>query len=381
MIRKGWIIILVTIISLAGCRDEFDPEIDDYDNLLVVDGLLTNEEGPYTIRLSRTASVDKPDYNPLSGCTVKLHENTGYTEELTEVDSGVYQTAPDGLQTQIGNSYKLSVNTPDGETYESDFIELREPVGIQSITHDLEFHETNEYPKPLPGYQFFVSTEAAQKQDAYFLWRMMETYEYTSEFRIHYIYRGMGIEEFLNNDTLYRCWKTAKVPEFFTGSTQALNSTQVKKKPLHFVSTEGKRIQVRYSLLLKQFTISSEAYHFWTDVREQVTGDDFLFSSQPYPIRGNMRNVDDSDDIVLGYFTVGSVAKNRIFVDRPEDVTFYYQRCVVNTDLRGLGYLGPDDFPVYLTNSPEGIGMASEYCFDCTLYGGKLNKPAFWVDK
>jgi len=208
---------------------------------------------------------------------------------------------------------------------------------------------------------------------------LSETYEYTSDFKIDYIYRGMGIEEFTNSDTLYRCWKTQNVHDFFVASSRSLTTNQITGKPLHFVNSTTKRLQIKYSLLVSQYNISNEAYAYWRDIREQITTDDFLFSSQPYQIQGNIKNVSDPDEVVYGFLTVAPVSKKRIFKEHP-DIAFYHTQCIPDPDLRGLGFLGPDQFPVYLTNSDEGIALASEYCFDCTLWDGVLNKPDFWEE-
>lgn len=377
MIKKT-IILILPLMMMLGCREEFMPDVNKYQNLLVVDGMITTDPGPYTIKLSRTSEVNKPDYDPLTGCEVRIEERTGEIEVLSEAEPGVYKTSRDGIQGEVGKSYKLSIITPEGKEYASEFIEMKPKVEIGSIRAELQLKESQNYPRPLGGYQFYVTTMPAS-EEANILWKLEETYEYTSQFKIDYIYRGMGIEEFQNSDTLYRCWKTQKINEFFVSSTRSLTGTQITNKPLHFVNSSTKRLQVRYSLLVKQYNLNNEAYNYWSDLREQIASDDFLFASQPYQMLGNVRNVDNDEEAVLGYFTVGSVTTKRAFFDKP-DIEFFYDKCVPNPDLRGLGYMGPDQFPVYLANTNVGIALASEFCFDCTLWNGKLNKPDFWVD-
>ena len=371
---------VIPLLVSSSCREEFMPDVEKYDNLLVVDGMITNEPGPYTIRLSRSSNVNKPDYNPLPDCQVILHEKAGSSEVLKEVEPGVYKTDSGGIRGQVGKSYKLEINTPDGERYESEFIPMQPPVAIDTVKAELQYRETNKYPRPLGGYQFYLSTEPAGEGDSYFLWKFEETYQYHSEFRIHMIYRGMGIENFPNRDSLYTCWKTQDVSQIFVGSTRGLTSSKIDHEPIHYISTETKRLQVRYSLLVKQYSINSSAYSHWKAIKEQVAGDDFLFSSQPYQIRGNVYNTDNHNEAVLGFFTVGSVSKKRFFFNKP-DAEFFYSKCVPNPDLMALAYTPPEQLPVYLTNTDEGIAFASDYCFDCTLWGGVLEKPDFWVDE
>jgi len=380
MIKKGLILFVIPLLVSSSCREEFMPDVEKYDNLLVVDGMITNEPGPYTIRLSRSSNVNKPDYNPLPDCHVILHEKEGSSEVLKEAEPGVYKTDSSGIRGQAGKSYKLEINTPDGDHYESDFIPMQPPVPIDTVEAELQYRETNKYSRPLGGYQFYLSAAPAEQGDSYFLWKLEETYQYRSEFRIHMIYRGMGIENFPNRDSLYTCWKTQDVPQIFVGSTKGLTSSKIDHEPIHYINTETKRLQVRYSLLVKQYSINSSAYSHWKAIKEQVAGDDFLFSSQPYQIRGNIYNTDNHNEAVLGFFTVGSVSKKRFFFNRP-DAEFFYNTCVPNPDLMALAYTPPEEFPVYLTHTDEGTAFASDYCFDCTLWGGVLEKPDFWVDE
>lgn len=371
--------LLFLMLLISGCRDEFMPKINDYDNVLVVDGMITNEAGPYTIKLSRTSDVNKPDYQPLTGCEVTVTDDSGNPEQFAEEAPGVYKSATEGMTAQTGSSYKLSVVTPDGSQYESEFIEMKPAIGIDSIQAGIEYQETTEHPAPVGGYRFSITTSEAE-EDIHLLWRLSETYEYTSDFMIDYIYRGMGVEEFTNSDTLYRCWKTQDVDDFFVASSSPLTENRITNQPLHFVNSTTKKLQVRYSLLTKQYNISADAYAFWRDIREQISGDDFLFSAQPFQLQGNVRNIESASEVVFGYFTVAAVTEKRIFVDRP-DILFYHTQCIPDPDLRALGFMGPDQFPVYLTNSSEGIALGSEYCFDCTLWGGQLSKPVFWEEK
>lgn len=377
LLRTLGIILLLSIFN--GCRDEFMPDLNKYEAHLVVDGFISDKQGPYTVELSRTSQVDVPDKNPYSGCVVRIAENTGSMETLSEVSPGVYKTSGDHIIAEVGKSYKLMIETPEGETYSSEFIEMKPKVEIQSVRAELQYKESLVYPGPLGGYQFFVSSVSAP-EDVNLFWRLEETFEYTSDFKIDFYFRGMGIEEYPKPDTVFRCWKSQNINDFYIESTRALSSSQITNKPLHFVSTETKRLQVRYSLLVKQYNISDEAYDYWKNVREQIADDDFLFSSQPYQITGNIKNDNNPEEQVLGFFTVASVTEKRIFTDRPQNTVFYYDKCVGNTDLRGLGVLGPDQFPVYLANTAEGIAIASEFCFDCTLWDGELSKPHFWED-
>ena len=49
-------------------RKKYWPELDKYEDVLVVDGMITNKPGPYTIRLSISAPIDSAEFIPYPDC-------------------------------------------------------------------------------------------------------------------------------------------------------------------------------------------------------------------------------------------------------------------------------------------------------------------------
>ncbi len=103
----------------------------------------------------------------------------------------------------------------------------------------------------------------------------------------------------------------------YTGRTKSLNIPKIDKYALHYVNTETIQLSVKYSLLVRQFTISEEAYSFWDGLAEQNSEQETLYASQPYQISGNVKNMNDDTEPVLGYFMVAGISEKRIFVERP----------------------------------------------------------------
>ena len=370
--------LILSLFVIAGCRQPFMPTIEDYESSLVVDGMISNEPGPYTIRLSKSRPLGEDSIQPYTGCNVTLYENTGNSETLTETDEGVYQTATDGIQGKVGNAYRITIETPDGETYTSDFNQIRRPTGIDTVYGEIEKHKLNTWPEGLPGVQFYIDTKTAPDDSTYLLWKLSETYEYTADFMISAVYQDYEIQPF-KPDSLYRCWHTQPIRDILVSQTTGLTHPRLKRYPLNFVGTNNKKLTNRYSLLVKQYSINREAYEFWNSIQEQIAEESFFFSRQPYQIKGNVYNRDNPDELVRGYFTVGSVSTMRIFMDSPF-FEFLYPRCSLNFDLRFISFEPPEVWPIYLRRQEGRLGRANDECFDCRLSGGKLTPPEFWED-
>ncbi len=384
MSTKNILIFIIFALSLQACREEFFLDSINHENLLVVEGFVTNEPGPYTIKLSQSAQTNKPQFIPFSNCIVSLHDNAGFSEVLEETKPGQYTTSEEGFQGVIGNEYRLSVITEEGEEYETGFQELKELIEIDSIYAKLNYMINIEYPFGLPGYEFYVDTKIAPKKENYFLWNMTETYEYDIDYKLAYVETRFGDYIYSNPryDTLQTCWNTEKVRFFYTGKTANLSLAKITNKPLHFVGTESKRLTKRYTVLINQYTINQKAFSYWENIENQISNENFLSTNQPYNIVGNLKNINDPEELVLGYFTVASISKKRIFVDKPK-VTFYNSsRYILTNPIAISDYKRSHPAPYFWVAVEEGTyGLTYKECVDCRNEGGVLNKPDFWIDK
>jgi hypothetical protein len=377
-------IILILAVLAIGCKDEFLLDSKMNQNLLVVDGTITNESGPYTIKLSLTSNVDAPQNIPYTGCSVILFDNLGNSEVLTESFPGTYVTAIDGMQGVVGNEYRISIITSDGKEYETDFQRMMEPVEIDSVFTELYYQPHIDYPFGIPGLKFLINTKMATTDENYFLWKMNETYEYDIDYTLLYLQTRFGDYLTYNPryDTIETCWKTQNVNYIITGKTTNLTIPQIVGQELYFVSTETKRLAKRYSVEVSQYTIDEQTYYFWKELEKQISNQNFLVTTQPYNIRGNIKNSENIDELVLGYFNVASVSKKRIFVDRPA-IMFYYPKVVVITDQKAINeFKRTHEAPYFYVEISDGlVGILTHgACLDCRTEGGVLQKPDFWVD-
>lgn len=378
MILKSNIIkILLLLTIFMGCKDEFLLQSNTYIKILVVDGTISNNPGPYAIEISFSTPVNDYQRIPYQGCIVTIIENETLHETLSEVEPGVYVSAKDGIKGTIGNTYSISIETPDGMEYVSKPQLMKPSVGIDSVYEQLIYKSSDSYVRGLPGYQFYITSHIAENEDSYFLWKMIETYEYRANRKLSTMF-NVDMETLAYYMGLYRCWKTQNVKYCFAGKTANLAIPQIKNQPLHFVGTDTKRLQERYSLLVEQYSIDEAAYRFWKNIEDQFSQENFLTVEQPIDIVGNIKNAKDQFEPVYGYFTVASVSSKRIFVNRPRVNNFYYKDdCSLNTDIEELQ---ERTTPVFIISTNDGAAGVSEYCVNCEMEGGLAQKPDFWID-
>ncbi|MBP6978639.1 MAG: DUF4249 family protein [Bacteroidales bacterium] len=133
---------LFFLILVTACIDDYWPELDKYESLLVVDGSLTDKPGPCTIRISTTSKINSLPYRPFPGCSVILMDDAGNQELLTETEPGTYTTSQKGIQGVIGRQYGIQIVIPGGKTCSFPFQQLQTSVGIDSVYAEIMYKET-----------------------------------------------------------------------------------------------------------------------------------------------------------------------------------------------------------------------------------------------
>jgi len=371
------LILLVT----ASCIDPYHPRLMETQDLLVVNGMITDQPGDYVVEISRSAPFDDPAFIPVEGCVVQVADDKGSTITYSEHSPGVYTAYLDNGFLGINKAYQLYVLTPDGKEYLSEYDSLLACPPIDKLYYEVESRETEDPGFTYYGLQFYVDVKSSRNESVNFLWKLEETFEYTASYYIQYIWDGFNLEEFLPTDSLYRCYKTQSIQELHAASTRYLAKNELNKYPINFVSDETNKLRIKYSLLARQHSLSDNAFLYWDKLKNQLTGRGGLYETQPYRSDGNVFNVDNPDEKVLGFFYVSQVKETRIMVDRP----FKFQRVLCPLDTIN----SPSELPLgffYLISVNEisevgpPYGHTSLECFNCELSGGSIKPPDYWDD-
>jgi len=118
---RGLIVFLCVLLAVS-CIDRIDlNEKKSNEEILIVDGSITNIPGPYEVKLFRSSSVNGNLVVPQSMPAKKviLKDDIGNSEILSTVQLGIYRTSLTGMRGVVGRSYKIIIELPDGRIYES----------------------------------------------------------------------------------------------------------------------------------------------------------------------------------------------------------------------------------------------------------------------
>jgi hypothetical protein len=330
------------LLVLDACVERLDVPVATPVPALVVDGLLTDEDGPHVISLylSSKPNMDLPAVVRVKGATVKISDDLGNEESLVENADGNYQTSA-GFKGVVGRSYRLSITTSDGKKYESDLQKMAPAGTIEDMYFEYEENAINKDDVTLPQdvVKIYIDGKGLAGAPNLYRWRWNGTYgvrTYPERKQRRIPDTGVWVPDplpcsgyVLNPVTLglnqvgpcvcCDCWVSEFSSTAFI-SKNSLNGLDFKGLFLAQIPVEAFRFHEKYYVEAEQLSLTDEVYDFWklVEIQQKTSGD--LFQPNVVQIRGNMHSMTNSDEPVFGIFSVSAVAKRTFFLDRVNDL-------------------------------------------------------------
>lgn len=294
---------------------------------------------------------------------------------------GVYALDLSESFLELGDSASLYVMTPNGREYRSSYNALLPCPEIENLYWELQYKETSDPEKSLPGIQFYLDMSGETSDSRNIIWRLTESWEYWASLYGNKVMWDVHNREDFSSSEIFKCWKSIPMDHIYTGSTRNLSSNQLRKVVLNFVSNETDRLRVSYRLLVKQQSLSLEAYDYWQRMNKQATESGGMYEELPASVRGNIYAVDEWQDEVLGFFYVSQVREQCIFVHNNNlfDFSIPYLDCEYEP-VGNIWGQATINYPLYLYDPGPFYPNLSgpQECFDCRLQGGDTIKPIPW---
>lgn len=113
------------------CQKVVHPDLNSADPKIVIEAEISDQPGANYVKLTRSVNFDQPSiFPPVTGAVVKLSDNAGNTETLTEVSPGMYKAS--SMNGVPGRTYTLSV-TASNKTYTA-VSQMFQSVPLDSLT-------------------------------------------------------------------------------------------------------------------------------------------------------------------------------------------------------------------------------------------------------
>ena len=387
---------------LFSCRETYTPpQITANSNYLVVEGLINTGTDSTIFKLSRTVKLNAKTTTQAEThavVTVESDANAVYT--LKEITPGTYASAPLGLSNTAKYRLRIITNTNNHTTYLSDFVPVKNSPPIDSVGYTLQPN----------GVQIYASSHDATNNTRYYRWGFTETWVYQSLYNAQFIALNNHIALRTLTQSVYSCWQSANSTDITLASSAKLTQDVMYQAPITLVPSSSVKLSSKYSILVKQYALTEDAFNFWQLLKKNTEQLGSIFDAQPSSITGNIHNIADNTEPVLGYISAGTVQQKRIFIgitalplgwgkDSPFNACLpnydpppgnpYNPVAVYKMDYANYFYpsLGttPETYlyiPINVQNeTPTGdtiFTAAPVQCVDCRTAGGTLTKPSFW---
>ncbi|MEP7317151.1 MAG: DUF4249 domain-containing protein [Panacibacter sp.] len=384
---KALFFFFILLLTGIGCKEVYNaPLYSPPTGFLVVEGFINSGQGATVITLTRTTKLyDSVDiiYEHNALVTVEGENNESFP--LYESTNGTYLSA--SLSLNSAEKYRLHIKTIDGKEYASDFSTVKSTPDIDSISWQRESG----------GVQTYINAHDAANSTKYYQWKYEETWEFHSTYlsSLNYIYDPVkgnitGVEyKFPNthdvDTTIYKCWKTVNSSSIIIGSTEKL-SQDIIYLPLIYVEPQSQKMSVLYSVNLRQYALSHEAYLFYQKIKKNTEQLGSVFDPQPSDLQGNIHCITNPTEIVVGFVEVTQEKQKRIFIKNSELPDWNYNAGCLSVEvdnnedsiLKYASGLLPT-IPSKLSPRNEILSFYVSYqnCIDCTVKGTNV-RPLFW---
>ena len=299
--------ILLLTLSLFSCVEKYDINITNKVDGVVIEASISNlsykktlelpSDGRlFQVKLKTLSDVSNINDDVISNATVTLVDDRGNKILYTESPPGTYSLNDYEFAAVFGVQYKINVQIPSGEEFESSWETLPQ---IKTEIAKISTEETsiNKYvwgannEKRIESFEGINLNVDLQKSNS----GEYDNYRWTYDLLWVFISpRPKG------NSPVKKCWMTDK--HYLNFQTLEKNKFETNKE-LFFIETTGNyRLYTYFSVLISQQVLSEGFYNFNKDLEKQGnrTG---IFASPPFNLQTNYKCI-NGDKSVYGYFGV-----------------------------------------------------------------------------
>jgi hypothetical protein len=374
------------------CKKPFEPAITAIDaSYLVVEGVINSGNDSTFIKLSHTFKLDSTNSKVEVGARVLIESDKNDTYTLNEIKPGKYFIF--GLNLSTDRNYRLHIFTTDNKEYTSDYVENKITPPIDTIT----------YKPTQSGLLFYASAHDNANKTKYYRWDYDETWSYASRYVSWFVYKDQKVVPRTADSVLTTCYRFATPSNnSVVSSSVKLTNDVISNFPVGYVDAKTGKLSHVYSVNVKQYALTPGAFAYWQLLKKNTEQLGSIFDASPSQLIGNIHSVTNPKEIVIGYLSVSTITRKRIFIpgrslpfyttiknptDPPDDVCALklmpLKPAETLDDRLYATFLSGDTLFADATfNNDTKEMIAYKYgpkiCIDCRLLGGTIIKPSYW---
>lgn len=388
---------VIALLLSISCTSPYEFEEETNEDILIVDGMITNQLKKHQIRLSRSYPFET-DPLPEKGATVEVVSSNGTTYSFIEKGDFLYEASM-AFRAIEGQEYRVLITTRDGKTITSTPMELPPTAELEEVFAQATLNELDD-----PGIGIYLNAESNNNAQLYRV-EYEETYKVVAPrwtpFDAVVVFEGFST--FATNVILREtqeqvCYAFNPSNKIILRSTTNQTIDRIDQEEVLFLPIDSAKLIHRYSVLVRLLVEDPQAYNYFETLKElSVKSASFFNNVQPGYLAGNLYNPDNENEKVGGFFRVSAAKENRIFLNlndiypTAEEPPYFYLCSLTaptaqggrgNRDLLNAIYKGSLRY-YSLNNTGEFPGggpylMVSAACGDCTVLGSN-QQPSFWI--
>lgn len=383
-----FILIVLIIFTINSCVEPFDAKTENFENILVIKATLTNEIKYQEIEINHTYKFEENSPIAETNANVKIIDDLQNEYQFHEsTDGGVYISS-DAFGAQPNRSYQLSIKTNLGKQYISEFAELP----LSELNNNLYIYKETD--NNMNGISIYMDSYDTSENSRYYRYEYEETYKIVAPYWSAYDLvsapnKEDGVSLVLKTKEERVCYNTVKFNEIILKNTNKYGENIIEPFLVRFISRDNYIISHRYSMLVKQYALSREAYNFYETLKDFSESGSIFSENQPGFIYGNIVSEDDPEEKVIGFFDVSMVFSKRVYFNFYDfylgEMRSYPSSCLITSPPESSLWSLMNSGTVKFQNENEGGEGDGPYylvpliCGDCTVLGTNI-VPDFWEE-
>ena len=274
---KNIILSIFAAVVLCSCEKTVVLDLNQNTSRIIIEGQVTDQSGYQYVKVSRSSGFYQTGSSPrVEDATVLVSDDQG--NEITfvhnpggKVDSTGYYLPETPFKGSIGRHYKLSVIV-DGQEYNGED-SLMPVTAIDSLGSQINTEEEDD-PKDFGRFiEVLLYAKEPQQTTDYYLFKF---------------YRNDSLKVYDDTDI------------YFADDELLGENIDGVSSPIYFLPGDKARVEM--------YSITREAFVFYTDLQNLLNNDGGLFSQPPANSRTNLSNG------ALGYFQASALTMKEIVI-------------------------------------------------------------------
>lgn len=375
------IILFALAVSVATCRQPYaPPAITTSNRFLVVDGFINlSPNSVTTFNLNRTRNLGDSTTAgiPELNAQISVIGSGGNSYPLTDrLRMGIYTS--DSITLDATQQYHIAITTSDGLQFSSDPV----PCEITPPIDSIFWRQPNDL-------TINVSTHDPTGNTHYYRYDYNETWEHDSQLEAIYGVADDTMYAVDSSNQKHRCWTTDTSANILLANSAALHQDIIDSFNLITLPDGDQKITKVYSILVRQYALTEDAYNFWLLIQKTTQDVGTLFDVQPTQLTGNIHCTSNPAVPVIGYISACTAQQQRIYIAESSLHSWIHNQAgFVGCDTVSIPFSFANPFaynypdtnfaPYYFDGSA--LVLASSVCLNCLLLGGTNIRPPFMPD-